>query len=130
MSVTQILCALMLAVALFALGALAWRDLGWRNRERREVDGAVVGFKKSMNRGAEVFAPVIRFAADGAEHEITDIVFSERPKRAVGDRVALVYPDGRPDLARIPRPALGAMIYAAFVVMALMAAAGTAGWLS
>ena len=129
MSVTQILSALMLAVALFALGSLAWRDLGWRNRRPCEVEGKVVSLKSSMNRGAEVFAPVIRFAAEGAEHEITDIVYSERPKRAVGDKVTLAYPDGRPELARIPRPLVQVMIYAAFVFMAAMAAAGTAGWL-
>jgi len=129
MSVTQILCGLMLAVALFALGSLAWRDLGWRNRQRREVEGTIASFKSSMNRGAEVFAPVIRFTAEGAEHEITDIAYSERPKRAVGDKVMLAYPEGRPDLARIPRPAVTVLIYAAFAFMALMAAAGVAGGL-
>jgi hypothetical protein len=125
----QILSALLLALTLFAIGAMAWRDLGWRNRRRSEVEGEVVRFKSSMSRGTEVFTPVYRFAAEGGEHEVTDVVYSARPKLAPGDKVQLAYPYGRPDLARVPRPAMWVMVYALLALMAAMLAANLLGWL-
>ena len=127
MTAERIFAALGLALVLFVIGALAWRDLGWRNRRRTQVEGEVARFAPSMNDGVEVFAPVIRFSADGAEHEVTDVVYSARPKRAVGDKIKLIYPSGRPDLARISRPAMWVMIYGVLVFMAAIMAALAAG---
>ena len=127
MTAVRIFAALGLALTLFVIGALAWRDLGWRNRRRTQVEGEVASFKSSMNDGAEVFAPVIRFSAEGAEHEVTDVVYSPRPKRAVGDKVQLIYPYGRPDLARISRPAMWVMVYGVLVLLAAILATLTAG---
>ena len=127
MSAEQIFAALGLALTLFVIGALAWRDLGWRKRRRSQVEGEVAGFKSSVNDGVEVFAPVIRFAAEGGEHEMTDVVYSPRPKRAVGDKVQLIYPSGRPDLARISRPAMWVMVYGVLVLIAVVLAVLAAG---
>ena len=129
MTAEQIFAALGLALTLFTIGALAWRDLGWRHRRRTQVEGEVASFKSSMNDGTEVFTPVIRFSAEGAEHEMTDVVYSPRPKRAVGDKVQLIYPYGRPDLARISRPVMWVMVYGVLAFIALVLGALAAGWM-
>src|SRR4026207_1713754 len=103
MTAERLFALLGLALTLFTIGALAWRDLGWRHRRRTPVEGEVASFKSSMNDGTEVFTPVIRFLAEGGEHEVTGGGYTARPKRAVGDKVELIYPYGRPDLARISR---------------------------
>ena len=127
MTAEQIFAALGLALVLFTIAALAWRDLGWSGRRREQVVGEVARYKSSMNDGAEVFTPVIRFAAEGAEHETTDVVYRARPKQAVGDKVQLIYPQGRPDLARISRPAMWVMVYGVLGVMAVVLAALAVG---
>ena len=127
MTAERILYALGLALTLFVIGSLAWRDLGWRNRRRTKVEGEVVAFKSSWNDGIETFTPVIRFAAEGAEHEVTDVVYSPKPKRALGDRAVLIYPYGRPELARISRPAMWVFVYGVLVLIAAILAANVAG---
>ena len=50
------------------------------------------------------------FDEDGTTHEFTDII--DRVKLApIGSHVAVVYPEGRPTLARVPRPLVRAVIY-------------------
>ena len=127
MTAQRIFAALGLALTLFAIGALAWQDFGWRHRRKVRIEGEVARFQPSMSNGTEVFAPVFRFTAEGATHEVTDVVYSPRPRRAVGDKALLIYPSGRPDLARISRPAMWVMVYAVLGLIAAILAGIVAG---
>ena len=60
---------------------------------------------------------------------MADQVYSTRPSQALGDRVWLTYPDGRPDLARVPRPLLWTAVYLCIGGIAAVLALRLAGWI-
>ena len=118
-----------LALCLFALGVIVRRRLAWSDRQRLQVQAEVVAFRSIADEGVAVYSPVYRFSAEGGEHEVTDAVYSARPKASLGDKVWLTYPDGRPDLACVPRPGLWLMVSLAIVAMAAILAGKALGWL-
>lgn len=100
----------------------------WRSRSQTAL-GEVIGHRSSFHDNARSFAPIYRFAADGAEHEVTDQVYSAQPEPPVGTLVQLSYPEGRPDLARLPRPALWLFVYGVLLVGLVILIARAADWL-
>lgn len=51
------------------------------------------------------------------------------PRPPIDTKVTLFYPEGHPDLARVPRPALWLFVYGLLVVLLAMPAAKAAGLL-
>lgn len=121
----------MVAIAFVALVlALMLRsDLPrWRSRSQTAL-GEVISHRSSYNDNARSFAPIYRFAAEGAMHEVIDQVYGARPVPPVGTLVQLSYPEGRPDLARVSRPVLWLFVYAVLLVGLAILIARAAGWL-
>ncbi|MFM5954250.1 MAG: DUF3592 domain-containing protein [Novosphingobium sp.] len=100
----------------------------WRSRSQTTL-GEVIGHRSSYHDNARSFAAIYRFAAEGAEHEVIDQVYSARPQPPVGTLVQLSYPEGRPDLARVSRPVLWLFVYAVLLFGLAILIARTAGWL-
>ncbi|WP_295530658.1 hypothetical protein [Novosphingobium sp. Chol11] len=106
-----------LALCLFSLWALARHDWLRLTRPPRRVLATVVGYRGSMDEGHRNFAARFRFSAEGAEHEVVDAVYGSTRAFAEGTVMELVYPEGRPDLARPPRLVLWAGVYGVFVFL-------------
>ncbi len=118
----QLLC-------LFSLWVLARRDVVRLTRPSRRVIGVVTGYRSTWDEGARAYAPVYRFAGEGAEHEVVDALYSNAAKPPVGTQVALRYPEGRPDLAQVPRPLLWAAVNALLAGLEAVLFAVMMGWL-
>lgn len=118
-----------IAMTLVALAALAREDLSHLSRRRIRVEGEVVGHR-SMIEDEYSYAAVMAFtAADGRRHEVVDSHYWPVRKPEVGTRVALAYPEGRPDKARVGRPAWRVYAYAVLLCMLAILVARAAGWL-
>ncbi len=104
----------------------------WQDRERFmrpsvQVQGEVIGHHESVSDGDDVYAAIYRFTADGVEHESVDSFYTATKRQAVGTIRELRFPQGRPDLARPPRTAFWAMVYALLAGMAALLAAKLLG---
>jgi hypothetical protein len=85
-------------------------------REDRDSDGGLFYHAK------------IRFSpGSGPAIEVYDMVGSGRPDPATGAECTVIYPEGRPDLARIRRPILRACIYILLVAMSVLLVLASAG---
>lgn len=118
-----------MALCLFALWAIARRDWVRLTTISRQVDAVVCGHRITRDSDGTSYAAILRFSAEGKEHEVVDQVLSPRPTPDEGTRVSLTYPVGRPDLARVPRPLLWGMVYALLTGMCLLLLAVATGWL-
>jgi hypothetical protein len=118
-----------ISMCLFALWAIARRDWVRLTTISRNVSGEVTGHRISRDSDGTSYAAILTFSAEGKTHEVTDQVLNANPTPPVGTKVNLTYPHGRPDLARIPRPLLWAMVYALLIGMILLLGASAAGWL-
>ena len=117
------------ALCLFSLWVLGRRDWVRLTRPSLRVEAEVTGYRSTWNEGARSYAPVYRFASDGAEHEVVEALYSTVQKPPVGTAVSLSYPAGRPDLAQVPRPLMWLAIYGLLVVMEAMLLVKMMGWL-
>jgi hypothetical protein len=106
-----------LALCLFSLWALARHDWVRLTRPPRRVLATVIGYRSSIDEGHRNFAARFHFSAEGAEHEVIDSVYGSTQSFAVGTVMELVYPEGRPDLARPPRLLLWAGVYGVFLFL-------------
>ncbi|MFC0588799.1 hypothetical protein ACFFF7_05175 [Novosphingobium aquiterrae] len=104
-----------LAVCLLLVARSDWPRLQGIGRS---VTAEVVGHRSQYHNNVRSYAPIYRFAAEGAEHEVIDQVYGGSEQPPVGTRIVLSYPVGRPDLARPPRPLLWLAVYA-FLLFAL-----------
>ncbi len=77
----------------------------------REAQAEVIGQHSGWSDGARTHAAMLRFETEGGMHEVTDQLYGSRPAYAVGAKCRVMWPDGRPDLARIPRPWLWTGVY-------------------
>jgi hypothetical protein len=101
-----------LALCLFCLGVLLWRDWPWLTRPPKRVQAIVTDHKPSNDEGVTGYTAIFSFQFEGAPYEVLDLVTRSTPHFDVGSTVGLTYPYGRPDLARVPRPWLWGAIYA------------------
>ena len=118
-----------IALCLFALWAIARRDWVRWGAVMREVDAAVTGHRTSRDGDGNHYAAIYAFQAEGARHEAIDEVYSARPVPPIGQRRRLTYPARRPDLARVPRPALWLAVYGLLLGLIGVFAAKLLGWI-
>jgi hypothetical protein len=118
-----------IAMMLVALAALARDDLPHWSRRRIRVEGEVVGHR-SMRDDEYSYAAVMAFtASDGRRHEVVDSHYRPTRRPEAGAKVALVYPEGLPDKARVGRPLWRFYAYAMLACMLAILVARAAGWL-
>jgi len=100
------------ALVVFALWAIARHDWLRLTRASVRVKAKVVGHRCNSDDGQESFSACLAFDAAGHPTEVVDQLLLSQRSPAVGTEVWLYHPKGRPDLARIPRPATWTMVYA------------------
>lgn len=99
-------------LCLFALGAIIRHDWLRLTRPGRRVMAQVVGHRLIDDGDGRSFAVRYRFHDGLADREVVDQVARTTRKPDIGTVVELVYPEGRPDLAKMPRPLLWCAVYA------------------
>ena len=99
-------------LCLFALWAVVRHDWLRLTRPSRRIMAQVVGHRLHDDADGRSFAARYRFHDGLAEREVVDQVFSVARKPEIGALVELAYPEGRPDLARPPRPLTWCVVYA------------------
>lgn len=105
---------LWLGIAFLApvLAYLLFEDWLFLSRSRLRTKGTVFGHYRSTDDGSEYFSARIRFqTASGQPVEITDTFGSGSRRPPVGAVLDLVYPEGLPGRARVPRPLLRLLLY-------------------
>ena len=117
------------ALCLFSIWVLARADFVRLMRPACRVEAVVTGYRSYWDDGGKSYAPVYRFTSEGAEHEVADAVFGSSRKPPLGTTVELVYPEGRPDLARVPRPLMWLAVYGVLVGLEAVLLAKMMGWL-
>lgn len=104
-----------LSVGLFLCLACLWllgrRDWLRLARPRRQVTARVTGHRVSHDDGTS-YSAIYAFTDESGRHEVIDAVYEPAPRPPVGAVCELTYPEGRPDLARPPRPILWLIVYA------------------
>jgi hypothetical protein len=117
------------ALCLFSLWVLARADFVRLVRQACRVQAMVTGYRSTWNEGSRSFAPIYRFTSEGAEHEVTEALYSTVAKPPLGTAVRLVHPQGRPDLARVPRPLLWIAVYGVLLLLEAMLLSKMTGWI-
>lgn len=118
-----------LAFAVLCLGLLIRHDWLRLTRPSRRVLAEVIGHDSRFQGGGMEFAAIYGFYDEAGAHEVTDAVTHADPEPEEGEMVELVYPAGRPDLARPPRLLMWLGVYATFVFIVAMTSAKLLGWL-
>lgn len=114
---------------MFALWAVIRYDWLRLTSPAQRVLGEVIRHRTGIDGDGESFAAIYRFTDETGPHEVIDQVYTARLRPAVGSRIELVYPQGRPDLARPPRPMLWLFIYTMLTGMLALLIAKALGWL-
>lgn len=109
-----------IALSAFALWAIARNDWLRLTRPRMRVIARVKGHRESWENASKSYAAIYAFTAEGGPCEVEDAVHSSYRQPEVGTTRELVYPQGRPDLARPPRPAMWLGIYGLLSFMLLL----------
>jgi hypothetical protein len=109
-----------------ALGFLMRSDLRFAAGRRARAQGAITGYRRSLDDGSEWFIAQVRFAtASGAVIDFEDTLGKGQPEPPPGARVPVIYPVDEPAKARVERTWLRPAIYALLLAMlALLAASG------
>lgn len=121
MTAERFFLSLGIALCLFSLWAIGRHDLLRLIRPTRRGIARVAGHRTGWDEGHRNYAAIYAFSDEGGDHEVTDPVYAPAPRPPVGSMVELAWPEGRPDLARPPRPVMWALVY--------LCLAGTAGLL-
>lgn len=119
-----------IAMCLFGLWAIGRHDWVRLTTGSRRVTAKVIGHRISDSDGAVTYAAIYRFTAEGADHDVTDQVYYATMRTEVGSSADLVFPVGRPELARLPRPWTWLMVYAALIYLGGVLVARLAGWIT
>ena len=91
---------------------LVWQDYLLFRRPRIHCKGAVVGYRKSEDDGSTYFCARIAFAdQNGKICEFTDTYGRPKASPGIGAEIKVVYPQGEPQNARVPRPFMRLAIY-------------------
>jgi hypothetical protein len=92
-------------VIVLVLGGLAFRlysDWLFLRRPRRNALGSIIDYRRISDEGGQLSRPIIRFESDdGQTVEFTNAWGWRSHELAVGSLIAVEYPGGRPDKARI-----------------------------
>lgn len=100
-----------LAFCGFCLWLLLRHDwLRW-TRLTREAQATVVGQGAHWGDNGRMYSARLRFQAEGRIYEVVDQLYASKPQLADGAQCRVTWPDGRPDLARIPRPWMWSSVY-------------------
>lgn len=118
-----------IAVSLFSLWAIGRHDWVRLIRPSRRVTAEVTGHRSSWEDSSYTYAAIYRFRDEAGQHEVIDMVYRAVARPAAGTFVELAYPEGRPDLARPPRPLMWLAVYALFFYLIGMLIAKALGWL-
>lgn len=100
---------------LFSIWVLVRADFVRLTRPAARVEAVVTGHRSMWTEGGRSYAPIYRFASEGAEHQVTEVLFRMAAAPPLGTAVSLRHPEGRPDLARVPRLVLWIMVYGVLV---------------
>ncbi len=118
-----------ITLCLFSLWALARHDWLRLTRPSLRVLATICGHRSTLDEGHRNYAALFRFSAEGAEHEVADSLYSPTRTFAVGTIMELVYPEGRPELARPPRLLMWIAVYGVLIGLGSVLAAKMMGWL-
>ncbi|MFM5908086.1 MAG: hypothetical protein ACKOPO_10975 [Novosphingobium sp.] len=118
-----------MALCLFSLWAIARHDWLRLTTISRQAVGTVIGHKLVSDGEGRNWAPIYRFSAEGRDHEVTDQVSSGRKQPPEGATAKLVFPHGRPDLARPPRLLMWLTVYAFLIALFCVLFSVWMGWL-
>lgn len=117
-----------IALCLLSLWAVARHDWLRLTRPSRRVVARVTRHRISIDDSAPTYAAVFSFTDERGPHEVTDSVYSAKPRPPVGTSRELRYPAGHPELARPPRLLMWTMIYAVLLGMTGLLVARAVGW--
>lgn len=120
------LCIAFLLLCLWLVARQDW--VRWRGEAVR-VTARVTGHRLLSDADGRSYAAILSFSDETGKHEVVDVVYRADPKPPVGAMVALRYPRGRPDLARVPRPLVVALIYGSMLVFLALLIAADRGWI-
>lgn len=118
-----------MALCLFALWAVARHDWLRLTRPKRRVLARVKGHRTSWENSSKSYAAIYAFSAEGGSHEVEDALHASFPQPEVGAMRELVYPEGRPDLARPPRPAMWLAVYFFLIALIVLLSLAWMGWI-
>ena len=118
-----------IALCLFSLWAIARHDWLRLTRPSRRVMARVTGHRSDWSDGSKSYAAIFAFSDESGSHEVIDPVYSGSPSPDLGTLRELAYPDGRPDLARPPRPLMWVVVYGFLLVLPLVLLAQWMGWI-
>jgi hypothetical protein len=105
------------ALCLFSLWVIARRDWIRLTRPSRQVQARVTGHRLVTDSDGPTYAACFTFEAEGGRQ----LAHSDR-RMQEGEAVTLFYPEGRPDLARLPRPLMWAAAYVGLAALAVVLA--------
>lgn len=105
------------ALVVFALWAIARHDWLRLTRASVRVHAKVIGYRCNSDDGQKSYSARFMFDAAGQPVEVIDQLLVAQRSPPVGAEVWLHYPQGRPELARIPRPATWAMVYSVLLAI-------------
>ena len=113
-----------------AVAALLLRqDLHFVVGPRQRAEAVVIGHDRCRDDGTVVHAAIFAFTdLNGKRHEVADGLLAQTPRPAVSTPMLLVYPEARPDLARVPRPIVRTGIYLLVGYLGAVLVARLAGW--
>ena len=117
-----------LALCLLCLWVTARNDLKRLFGISRSVRATVIGHRR-MPDDHPSYCAVLRFSAEGAEHEVVDQLCHAAPQPPIGSELDLTYPVGRPDLARVSRPLTWAFVYVFLIGTTVLLAALLLGYI-
>lgn len=118
-----------IALCLFSLWAIAQHDWLRLTRPTRRAIGEVCGHRSSNDGDGIGYAAIYRFTSESGTHEVIDTIRLHQKHPPLGTKAELVYPEGRPDLARRPQLVLWVVIYAFFLALLGLLTARLLGWL-
>lgn len=87
-------------------------DLPFLRNPVRRATAKIVRHDRRSEKGVMLYNPVFLFADESGRFlEVRDKVYTPFPTPVIGDRIAVIYPQGYPDKARIPYPVFRALLY-------------------
>ena len=125
----RVFLGLAMALSLGSLWAIARHDLPRLARPSRRVLARVCGHRQIWDDTGRSYAAVYAFTDETGHHEVVDQVHAASRHPPVDTMIELHYPQGRPDLARVPRPALWLGVYGVLLGSLGLLAAKAAGLL-
>jgi len=118
-----------IALCLFSLWAIGRHDWLRLVRPSRRITASVTGHRESWENSSRSYAAIYAFTDETGQHEVIDAVHKSFPLPETGARVDLTYPEGRPDLARPPRPLMWTLVYLLLLSLPGLLAAKWLGWI-